>query len=281
MKQFSRQEILDRLREKIKNNQPIVMGGAGIGLVAKAADKAGIDMIMAYNTGPMRMDGHGSFAGYLAYSDSNAVTMELGSKILLVVENTPVIAGIGAGDPYRDIGQLITKMMEIGFSGIINVPTAGVYGGEMRQHIDHTGLGYPKEIDLIRMCNERDIFSVAYVYDRDQAMKMTEAGVDIVSPHVGYTTGGMVAARQDVAPDLENACELTEEMCSAARSVRSDVILISHGGPFNDPESVQYCFDHTSVHGYMGASSIERIPVEKAITEVVTQFRALKINNRP
>jgi predicted TIM-barrel enzyme len=280
MKQFSRQEILDRLRDKINNNQPIVMGGAGIGLVAKAADKAGIDLIMAYNTGPMRMDGHGSFAGYLAYSDSNAVTMELGSKILPVVEETPVIAGIGAGDPYRDIGQLITQMMEIGFSGIINVPTAGVYGGEMRKHIDHTGLGYPKEIDLIRMCNEREIFSVAYVYDVDQAMKMADAGVDIVSPHVGYTTGGMVAARQDVAPDLEKAVELTEEMCSAARAVRSDVILISHGGPFNDPESVQYCFDHTSVHGYMGASSIERIPVEKAITEVVTQFRALKINNR-
>jgi predicted TIM-barrel enzyme len=281
MKQFSRQEILDRLHEKIKTNQPIVMGGAGIGLVAKAADKAGIDLILAYNTGPMRMDGHGSFAGYLAYSDSNAVTMDLGRKILPVVEDTPVIAGIGAGDPYRDIGQLIKQMMDIGFSGIINVPTAGVYGGEMRKHIDHTGLGYPKEIDLIRMCNERDIFSVAYVYDRDQAMKMAEAGVDIVSPHVGYTTGGMVAARHDIAPDLEKACELTEEMCSAARSVRNDVILISHGGPFNDPESVQYCFDHTSVHGYMGASSIERIPVEKAITEVVTQFRALKIINRP
>jgi predicted TIM-barrel enzyme len=263
MKQFSRQEILDRLHEKIKTNQPIVMGGAGIGLVAKAADKAGIDLILAYTTGPMRMDGHGSFAGYLAYSDSNAVTMDLGRKILPVVEDTPVIAGIGAGDPYRDIGQLIKQMMDIGFSGIINVPTAGVYGGEMRKHIDHTGLGYPKEID------------------RDQAMKMAEAGVDIVSPHVGYTTGGMVAARHDIAPDLEKACELTEEMCSAARSVRNDVILISHGGPFNDPESVQYCFDHTSVHGYMGASSIERIPVEKAITEVVTQFRALKIINRP
>ncbi len=279
MRQFTRQEILERLWAKINNDEPIVMGGAGIGLVAKAADRAGIDLIMAYNTGPMRMDGHGSFAGYLAYSDSNAVTMELGRKILPVVNNTPVIAGIGAGDPYRDISQLITQMMSIGFSGIINVPTAGVYGGEMREHIDHTGLGYPEEIRLIRMCRDRDIFSVAYVYDPDQAKKMAEAGVDIVSPHVGYTTGGMVAAKEDVAPDLVIACERTEEMCQAARAVRSDVILVSHGGPFKDPESVQYCFDHTSVHGYMGASSIERIPVENAITDIVHKFRALKIKN--
>lgn len=279
MKQFSRQEIIARLRKKIEDQQPIIMGGAGIGLVAKAADRAGIDLIMAYNTGPMRMDGHGSFAGYLAYSDSNAVTMELGSKILPVVNNTPVIAGIGAGDPYRDIGQLITQMISLGFSGIINVPTAGVYGGEMREHIDHIGLGYPEEIKLIRMCRERDIFSVAYVYDTDQATKMAEAGVDIVSPHVGYTTGGMVAAREDVAPDLDIACERTEAMCQAARAVRPDIILISHGGPFKDPESVQYCFDHTSVHGYMGASSIERIPVENAITDIVQRFSALKIKN--
>lgn len=278
MKQFTRQEILERLWKKIKDKKPIIMGGAGIGLVAKAADQAGIDLIMAYNTGPMRMDGHGSFAGYLAYSDSNAVTLELGAKILPVVENTPVIAGIGAGDPYRDIGKLINQMMDIGFSGIINVPTAGVYGGEMRQHIDHTGLGYPKEIDLIRMCHEKDILSVAYVYDVDQAEKMTDAGADIISTHVGYTTGGMVAAKEDVAPDLDKACEMTEEMCQAARSVRKDVIIVSHGGPFKDPESVQYCFDHTSVHGYVGASSIERIPVENAITDVVSQFRSLKIN---
>jgi predicted TIM-barrel enzyme len=279
MRQFTRKEIIERLRKKIDDQKPILMGGAGIGLVAKAADRAGIDLIMAYNTGPMRMDGHGSFAGYLAYSDSNAVTMELGSKILPVVNNTPVIAGIGAGDPYRDIGQLITQMISMGFSGIINVPTAGVYGGEMREHIDHTGLGYPEEIKLIRMCRERDIFSVAYVYDTEQATKMAEAGVDIVSPHVGYTTGGMVAAREDVAPDLVIACERTEAMCQAARSVRSDIILISHGGPFKDPESVQYCFDHTSVHGYMGASSIERIPVENAITDIVQRFSALKIKH--
>lgn len=277
MRQFTREETLSRLRTKIKNRQPILMGGAGIGLIAKVADRAGIDVIMAYNTGPMRMDGHGSFAGYLAYSDSNAVTLELGRKLLPVVENTPVVAGIGAGDPYRDIGRLMTEMMDLGFSGIINVPTAGVYGGPMREHIDYTGLGYPREIDLIRMCRERNVFSIAYVFTPEEATKMTEAGADVIAAHVKYTIGGMVAAKEDVAPDLDEACRMTEDMCAAARKVRPDVILLSHGGPFNDAATVQYCYDHTSVHGYMGASSIERIPVEIAITKVVKDLLALKI----
>lgn len=279
MRQFARGEILERLRAKIQNNKPIIMGGAGIGLVAKVADYAGIDAIMAYNTGPFRMDGHGSFVGYLAYGDSNAMTLELGRKILPVVESTPVIAGIGAGDPYRDIGRLITEMMDAGFSGVINVPTAGVYGGEMREHIDHTGLGYPEEVKLIKICRERDIFTAAYAFNPDEARQMAEAGADVVAVHVNYTTGGLVAAKEDVAPDLDTACELTETMCQAAREVRPDVILVSHGGPFNDPESVQHSFDHTSVHGYMGASSIERIPVEQAITQVVKRFLTLRIQN--
>ncbi len=255
------------------------MGGAGIGLIAKVADRAGIDAILAYNTGPFRMDGHGSFAGYLAYGDSNAITLELGSKLLPVVKNTPVIAGIGAADPYRDIGRLMTEMIDMGFSGIINVPTTGLYGGEMREHIDHTGLGYPAEIDLIRMCKERDIFSCAYVFNPEESRKMAEAGADVVAVHVNYTTGGMVAAKEDVAPDLDEACRQTDHMCAATRDVNPDVILLSHGGPFNNPESVQYSFDHTTVHGYMGASSIERIPVEIAITQVVKDFLNLRIKN--
>jgi len=280
MRQFTREEILARLRTKINNNQPIIMGGAGIGLIAKVADRAGIDAILAYNTGPFRMDGHGSFAGYLAYGDSNAITLDLGSKLLPVVENTPVIAGIGAADPYRDIGRLMKEMIDMGFSGIINVPTTGLYAGEMREHIDHTGLGYPKEIDLIRMCREQDIFSCAYVFNPDESRKMADAGADVVAVHVNYTTGGMVAAKEDVAPEMDEACRQTEEMCAAARDVNPVVILLSHGGPFNNPESVQYSFDHTSVHGYMGASSIERIPVEIAITKVVKEFLGLRIENK-
>jgi len=149
----------------------------------------------------------------------------------------------------------------------------------MREHIDHTGLGYPREVGLIRVCNERDIFTIAYAFTPAEARQMAEAGADIIGTHVYTTIGGMASVKEDVAPDLDTACQRTEAMCQAAREARSDVILVSHGGPFRNPESVQYSFDHTTVHGYLGASSIERIPVEKAITSVITEFQALKIEN--
>ena len=166
---FSRAAILARLRRKIEAREPIVIGGAGIGLVAKVIDRAGIDIIMAYNTGPFRMDGHGSLAGYLAYGDSNAITLDLAAKILPVVENTPVIAGIGAADPYRNIDAFISTIMAAGYSGITNVPTAGIYDGNFRKQIDGTGLGYPKEIELIGKCRARDIFTIAYAFNEDEA----------------------------------------------------------------------------------------------------------------
>jgi predicted TIM-barrel enzyme len=278
MKQFTRQEILSRLRAKIDKGAPITMGGAGIGLVAKAADRAGIDILMAYNTGPFRMDGHPSFSGYLAYGDSNAMTLRLARQILPVVENTPVIGGIGAGDPYRDLKQLIDEMMAAGFSGITNVPTAGVYDGDMRRHIDEMGIGYPEEVKLIKMCRSRDIFTVAYAFTEEECAKMAEAGADIIGTHVGVTSGGMIGGKG--VPTIDLACEKTEKMCQAALKVKPDVILVSHGGPFEDPVSVQAAYDRTSVHGYLGASSVERIPVEKAILEVVKEFQSLTIRKR-
>ena len=279
MRQFTRSEILGRLRDKIEKREPIIMGGAGIGLIAKAADRADIDILMVYNTGPFRMDGHGSLAGYLAYGDSNAMTLQLGYHILPVVERTPVIAGIGAADPYRDIGHLITEMMNLGFSGITNVPKAGLYDGKFRQHIDSTKLGDPEEIKLIRTCRERDIFTVAYAFSPDECRWMAEAGADIIGLHIGLTSGGMIGAEH--VPDLDEACERIEEMSHAARDVRSDVIVVAHGGPLEDPQTVQIAFEKTSVDGYLGASSIERLPVEKAVRSVVEEFKALKLKKRP
>lgn len=275
MRQFARGEILERLGVKRARGEPIIMGGAGIGLVAKAADRAGIDLLMAYNTGPFRMDGHGSLAGYLAYGDSNAMTIELGHRILKVVENTPVVGGIGAADPYRDIDLLLSEMMRIGFSGITNVPTAGLYDGVFRQHIDHTNLGYPEEVKLIRTCNQRDIFTVAYAFSTAECRSMAEAGADIIGLHVGLTTGGLIGA--GTALSLDAACTKLEEMARAARQERREVIVVAHGGPFEDPTSVQVAFDRTSVDGYLGASSIERLPVERAIASVVEEYRALRL----
>lgn len=275
MRQFTRSEILQRLNDKVARREPIVMGGAGIGLIAKAADRAGIDILMAYNTGPFRMDGHGSLAGYLAYGDSNAMTLQLARQILPVVENTPVVGGIGAADPYRDIARLIDEMIAMGFSGITNVPTAGLYDGKFRRNIDETHLGYPEEVKLIQMCRRRDVFTVAYAFSPDECRAMAEAGADIIGAHVGLTVGGLIGAQS--ALNLDEACEKTEQMLQAARAGRSDVIVVAHGGPFEDPKSVQTAFDRTSVDGYLGASTIERLPVEKAVMGIVEELQGLRL----
>jgi len=272
---FLRAEILVRLREKIGRREPIVLGGAGIGLVAKVIDRAGIDIIMAYNTGPFRMDGHGSLAGYLAYGDANAITLDLARKILPVVENTPVIAGIGAADPYRPVDAFISTVMEAGFSGVTNVPTAGIYDGNFRRQIDDTGLGYPKEIELIGKCRARDIFTIAYAFNEDEGRAMAEAGADIVGAHVGLTIGGMIGSSHAV--DLDEGCRRIDAIRRAAIAARSDVIVVAHGGPFEDPESVQACYDKVDVHGFLGASSIERLPVEIALNQTVAAYRGLKL----
>lgn len=275
---FTRTEVLARLRRKIGDREPIVMGGAGVGLVAKAIDRAGIDIIMAYNTGPFRMDGHGSLAGYLAYGDSNAITLDLAAKILPVVENTPVVGGIGAADPYRPMAEMIDAVMAAGYSGVTNVPTAGIYDGVFRQQIDHTGLGYPKEIELIAACCARDVFTVAYAFSPEEARQMAEAGADVVGAHVGLTTGGLIGA--GVAASLDEACEKIARIRDAAVAARGDVIVVAHGGPFEDPGSVQTCYDRVAVHGFLGASSIERLPVEKALAETVAGFRRLTFPRR-
>ena len=275
MRRFERSEILERLAGVRERAEPIVMGGAGIGLVAKAADRAGIDILMAYNTGPFRMDGHGSLAGYLAYGDANAITLELGRKILPVVERTPVMGGIGAADPYRDVERLIDDFLHAGFSGITNVPTAGIYDGAFRRAIDATGLGYPLEVDLIRTCRARDVFTVAYAFTPDEAAAMAEAGADIVGAHVGLTSGGLTGAAE--TSSVEQACDAVQRMADAAVRARRDVIVVAHGGPFEDPDSVRTVFERTSVDGYLGASSIERLPVELAIDEIVRAFKGLPL----
>jgi predicted TIM-barrel enzyme len=272
---FLRAAILARLREKIQRREPIVLGGAGIGLVAKIIDRAGIDIIMAYNTGPFRMDGHGSLAGYLAYGDANAITLDLASKVLPVVENTPVIGGIGAADPYRPMDSWIATLMDAGFSGITNVPTAGIYDGNFRRQIDSTGLGYPKEIELIAKCRARDIFTVAYAFNEGEADAMAKAGADVIGAHVGLTVGGLIGSTQ--ALDIDDACKRTEAIRHAAVNARSDVIVVAHGGPFEDPQSVQTCFERVAVHGFLGASSIERLPVEIALRQTVAAFQGLKL----
>ena len=278
LRQFSRAEINENLHEKVKRKEPIIIGGAGIGLVAKMADQAGIDLIMAYNTGPFRMDGHPSCIGYLAYGDSNAITMNLGNQLLPVVEHTPVIAGIGAADPYRDMDVLIDRMIAAGFSGITNVPTAGAYDGRFRHRIDTAHAGYPEEVKLIGKCRQKGIFTVAYAYTPDEVRAMIQAGVDVIGAHVGATSGGTCGFEDTYS--IGKACEKTQELYEIAVRENPDIIFTCHGGPFESPEKVQECFSRTDVHGFIGASSIERIPLEKAVLQTVREFKALRLRGR-
>lgn len=275
---LTRHEVRSRFEARIAAREPLLLGGAGIGLVAKAAALAGIDAIMAYNTGPFRMDGHGSLSGYLAYGDANAMTIELARHILPVAHGTPVFAGIGAADPYRDTHRLIAELIDLGFSGITNVPTAGIYDGTFRKHIDATDLGYPREVDLIAECNRRDVFSVAYAFTPDEARAMAEAGADVIGAHVGLTVGGFIGAQHHT--DLDAACDLVASMTEAARAARPGVWVVAHGGPFDEPGRVQTVYDRVDVDGFLAASSIERLPVERAITNSVHAFRDLTLRKR-
>ena len=270
-----RAQIVAALRAKVDRGEPLLIGGAGVGLIARVLDESGIDVIMAYNTGPFRMDGHGSLSGYLAYGDSNQITIDLAARILPVVSRVPVIAGIGAADPRRDAISLIDTMIGLGYSGITNVPTAGLYDGNFRLQIDGTGLGYPREIELIQACHQKDVFSIAYAFTPEEASTMALAGADIIGAHVGLTTGGAVGSPKALAIDA--ACRATQLMVNAAREARPDVLVVAHGGPFEDPETVAIAYESTDVDGYLGASGIERLPVEKAISGVVNEFKALRL----
>lgn len=275
IKTFTRAEIVADLHAKVLRKEPIIMGGAGVGMIAKIEDQAGIDAIMAYNTGPFRMDGHPSCVGYLAYGDCNEISLRLARQILTVVKNTPVIGGIGAGDPYRDIDRLINQMMDAGYSGITNVPTAGAYDGVFRHRIDTAGVGYPEEVKLIKKCRAKDIFTVAYAYREDEVKEMIQAGVDCISAHVGATHGGTCGFED--ATSLEETIQITQRLCELAHAENPEVIFLCHGGHLEDKESVQECFRRTGVQGFVGASSIERIPVERAIMQAVAEYKSLKL----
>lgn len=274
MKRFSRSEIVAQLKQKKQSREPIIVGGAGTGLVAKMEDQAGIDLIVAYNSGTFRINGHPSCMGLLAYGDSNALTQRLGQQLLPVVENTPVIAGVGTADPYRDIARLLDEFIASGFSGFTNFPTNGSYGGWFRARVDSAGVGFPTEVEMVRMCQKKDYFSIAYAYTEQEVADMIDAGADVVALHVGATSGGSVG--WEGALSLDDACRRVEELYSVAIRENPDGIYLIHGGPFENPETVQYCFDRVPVDGFVGASSVERLPIEKAITGIVSGYKALK-----
>jgi predicted TIM-barrel enzyme len=276
---IERQEILRRFRALIEAGTPIVGCGAGTGISAKMAEAGGADIIIIYNSGRYRMAGRGSLAGLLAYGDANAIVEEMASEVLPVVRDTPVLAGINGTDPFRLMPVFLKHLKEIGFSGVQNFPTVGLIDGTFRANLEATGMGYDKEIEAVATASKLDLYCSPYVFDPDQSRAMAEVGADQVVAHVGLTTAGTIGA--GVALTLDDAIDRVMAIAEAARSVRSDIIVLCHGGPFDEPDQVgKALLRMPGVHGFFGASSIERLPTERAIKGQVQEFKRLSVATR-
>jgi predicted TIM-barrel enzyme len=270
----NRQDVLDRLRGAVAAGQPIVGAGAGTGLSAKCAEAGGVDLIIIYNSGRYRMAGRGSLAGLLPYGDANQIVVEMASEVLPVVRDTPVLAGVCGTDPFRVMPLFLDQLKAMGFAGVQNFPTVGLYDGTFRQNLEETGMGYDLEVQMVRQARERDLVTAPYVFDEGQARAMAEAGADVLVPHVGLTTKGSIGA--GTALTLDEAAERVQAMRDAAVAVRPDVLVLCHGGPIAEPDDAAYVLSRTKgVVGFFGASSVERLPTERAITEQVRAFKSL------
>jgi predicted TIM-barrel enzyme len=273
---ISREEILKRLRAQVAAGKPIVGCGAGTGISAKCAEAGGADLIIIYNSGRYRMAGRGSLAGLMPYGDANAIVVEMASEVLPVVKNTPVLAGVCGTDPFRLMPVFLKQLKEIGFSGVQNFPTVGLIDGNFRANLEGTGMGYDKEVEMIRLAHELDMFTSPYVFDPDQAVAMAKAGADQLVAHVGLTTSGTIGAA--VALTLDEAIDRVMAIAEAGKKVRSDILVICHGGPFDEPDNVGKALTRMpGVVGFFGASSIERLPTERAITGQVRDFKNLTL----
>lgn len=272
---LNREEILAKFRNKIARREPIIGGGAGTGLSAKCEEAGGIDLIVIYNSGRYRMAGRGSLSGLMPYGNANQIVLEMAHEVLTIIQQTPVIAGVCATDPFMIRDHFLQELIRLGFSGIQNFPTVGLIDGTFRANLEETGMGYGNEIDCIGAAHRLGLLTTPYVFDAFQAMEMTKAGADLLVAHMGLTTGGAIGA--ETAMSLDDCVSRIQEMSSAARSIRSDIIVLCHGGPIAMPEDAQYVMDRTDIHGFYGASSMERLPTEIAIQKQVADFMRLKM----
>ena len=273
---FSRQEILKRLHAQIKAGKPVIGCGAGTGISAKLAEAGGADIIIIYNSGRYRMAGRGSLAGLLPYGDANGIVVEMAAEVLPVVKNVPVQAGVCGTDPFRLMPVFLKQLKQMGFSGVQNFPTVGLFDGKFRANIERTGMGYDLEVEMVALAHALDLFTSPYAFTEDEAKAMTHAGADLLVCHVGLTTAGSIGA--GVAFTLDEAVDRVMAMAEAAWSVRRDLMVICHGGPFDEPENVGKALKKMpGIVGFFGASSIERLPTERAIKHQVEAFKDLKL----
>ncbi|MGH7170815.1 MAG: phosphoenolpyruvate hydrolase family protein [Gemmataceae bacterium] len=274
MSLFSRDECLQRLRVQVAAGKPIIGGGAGTGLSAKCAEAGGIDLIIIYNSGRFRMAGRGSLSGMMPYGDANQIVMDMAREVLPIVQRTPVLAGVCGTDPFRLMKHFLRDVQAAGFSGVQNFPTVGLIDGTMRQGLEETGMGFDKEVDMIAAARDLGLLTCPYVFTEDEARAMAKAGADVLIPHMGLTTKGTIGAR--TALTLEQAAQRVQALGDAAKSINADILVLCHGGPIAEPDDAAYIIQHTrGVVGFFGASSIERLPTEVAITECVRRFKAM------
>jgi len=272
-----RTTALARLQDRIVRNEPIIGAGAGTGISAKFAERGGVDLIIIYNSGRFRMAGRGSLAGLMPYGDANAIVQDMAREVLPVVRDTPVLAGVCGTDPFRIIPLFLRELKAMGFDGIQNFPTVGLIDGVFRQNLEETGMGYELEVAMVREAHKLDLLTCPYVFDADTARAMVEAGADVLVAHLGLTTKGSIGAK--TAPTLEESARRVQQMHDAASAVRSDVIVLCHGGPIAEPEDVQYVLSHCKgIAGFFGASSIERLATENGIEDRARRFRELRLH---
>jgi predicted TIM-barrel enzyme len=271
---FTREQCLQRLRAQVAAGRPIIGGGAGTGITARCAEAGGIDLIIIYNSGRYRMAGRGSLAGMMPYGDANQVVMDMAREVLPVVRNTPVLAGVCGTDPFRVMKLFLRDVQAAGFSGVQNFPTVGLIDGTFRQGLEETDMGFDKEVEMIRQAHELGLLTCPYVFTEDEARAMAAAGADVLIPHMGLTTKGNIGAR--TALTLDDAAKRVQALGDAGKAVNPDVLVLCHGGPIAEPVDAEHVLKHTrGVVGFFGASSIERLPTEVAITDCVRRFKAM------
>ncbi len=274
MPRFERSDLLKKFQQMKENGQPIIGGGAGTGLSAKCEEAGGIDLIVIYNSGRYRMAGRGSLSGLLAYGNANEIVMEMAPEVLPMAPNTPVLAGVNGTDPFCVFDSFLDDVKRVGFSGVQNFPTVGLIDGTFRANLEETGMSYGLEVDMIRMAHEKDMFTTPYVFNEDDATAMAKAGADIVVCHLGLTTGGSIGAETSLK--LQDCPALVDAWATAALRVNPDIIVLVHGGPVAMPDDATYVLSNTEVcHGFYGASSMERLPTEVALTEQTRAFKAI------
>lgn len=275
MKKWNREALMAHFQDMVARNEPIVGGGAGTGLSAKCEEAGGIDLIVIYNSGRYRMAGRGSLAGLMPYGNANEIVKEMAREVLPVTKQTPVLAGVCGTDPFVFMDQFLGELKEMGFAGIQNFPTVGLIDGVFRANLEETGMSYAQEVEMIRKAREADLLTTPYVFSADNARDMTRAGADIIVCHMGLTTGGNIGA--ETAMDLDDCVAAINDWAEAARAEREDILVLCHGGPIAEPKDAEYVLERCpQCHGFYGASSMERLPTERALTEQTRAFKNIR-----